>query len=78
MLPSYAPGDTVLGLRWFKPAVGQVVVANGPTRKLIKRLMKYSNSTIWLEGDNKLESTDSRHFGRLPGSTLEAKIILKL
>jgi hypothetical protein len=78
MLPNYVHGDTLLGLRWFKPAVGKVVVANGPDRKLIKRITAKTKNASWLEGDNSSHSTDSRSFGHLPDSALEAWIILKL
>lgn len=78
MLPKYANGDTLLGLRWFRPSVGKVVVANGPDRKLIKRITGKRGKSSWLEGDNRGHSTDSRSFGHVPDSALEAWIILKL
>jgi phage repressor protein C with HTH and peptisase S24 domain len=78
MLPKYAHGDTLLGLKLFRPQVGQVVVANGPDRKLIKRITKHTESSSFIEGDNREHSTDSRVFGHLPDSQLEAWIILKL
>lgn len=78
MLPRYVHGDTLLGLRWFRPAVGKVVVANGPDRKLIKRITQKRKKTSWLQGDNSSHSTDSRSFGYLPDSALEAWIIVKL
>jgi nickel-type superoxide dismutase maturation protease len=78
MLPTYRPGDTLLGLRWFMPKPGQVVVANHNGRPLIKRLANLGPGTITLVGDNPDHSTDSRHFGPLPAKRLEAKIIAKL
>ena len=33
---------------------------------------------VWVEGDNPLESTDSRHYGPLPVSSLRGRVILRL
>lgn len=78
MLPSYRPGDTLLGLRWFTPRRGQVVVATHAGRPLIKRLAAISGDHVTLLGDNLAHSTDSRHFGPIPRTQLKAKIIAKL
>jgi phage repressor protein C with HTH and peptisase S24 domain len=77
MLPTYRPGDTLLGLRWFSPRAGQVVVAMRGRRLLIKRIIKIEGSAIWLEGDNPGSSTDSRHFGPLTTTDLQACIIAR-
>ncbi len=78
MLPTYQPGDTLLGLRWFSPRAGQVVVAMHQGRPLIKRIAKLDSHGVWLEGDNPGRSTDSRHFGPLAPSRLEARIVARL
>jgi len=77
MHPAYAPGDTLLGLRWFRPRPGQVVVLHRD-RPLIKRIIRISAEGIWVEGDNASASTDSRHFGPVHRSSLEARVIAKL
>lgn len=78
MLPGYAPGDVLLGLHWFRPRPGQVVVALHSGKHLIKRLIRVDPDGIWLEGDNAAHSTDSRHYGLLRKNQLRAKIIAKL
>ncbi|MDF2461081.1 MAG: nickel-type superoxide dismutase maturation protease [Candidatus Saccharibacteria bacterium] len=77
MLPTYQPGDTLLGLRWFKPKKGDVVIANRD-RPLIKRVSHVNVEGIFVEGDNPRRSTDSRTFGLLRRDQIEAKVILKL
>ncbi len=77
MRPTYVPGDTLLGWRWFRPQVGQVVVAHAG-QPLIKRVRQVLPDTVWLEGDNPAASTDSRHFGPVSRSGLEAVIITKI
>lgn len=78
MLPTYRPGDTLLGLRWFRPRPGQVVVALEKGRPLIKRITAIVDPAITLTGDNPAASTDSRHFGPVHKNQLIAKIIVKI
>lgn len=78
MLPTYRSGDALLGLKWFRPRVGQVVVADRDSRLLIKRLVALDGQYASLQGDNPARSTDSRSYGPLPVSTIKAKIIAKL
>jgi hypothetical protein len=91
MRPIYAPGDTLLGWRWFRPRPGQVVVALGPQgRPLIKRVARVMPATpvtptaparpaaVWLLGDNPAASTDSRSFGAVGRRRLVARIIARL
>jgi len=77
MLPTYQPGDIVLGWRWFRPRAGQVVVAHHE-RPLIKRIIRIDTGGIWLEGDNVGHSTDSRQFGALPPFRLEARVLCRV
>jgi phage repressor protein C with HTH and peptisase S24 domain len=77
MQPGYEPGDTLLGLRWFRPRPGQVVVLRRD-RPLIKRVGRLDDGRVWLLGDNRAHSTDSRHFGPVREFELEARIIAKL
>jgi nickel-type superoxide dismutase maturation protease len=78
MAPTYKPGDTLIGLRWFRPKPGLVVVAMHNGKPLIKRLVSLQDDHIVIQGDNSPHSTDSRHFGPIPISQLKAKIIAKL
>jgi hypothetical protein len=75
MLPSLEPGQVLLGIGWFRPRVGNIVVASRPDRPLIKRITKIEGRLIWIEGDNRSFSTDSRHFGPIDRTALKARII---
>lgn len=77
MQPTYQAGDTLLGWRWFRPQVGQVVVV-WHERPLIKRVDRLEADAVWVLGDNFAQSTDSRQFGPISISRLEAVIIGKL
>jgi nickel-type superoxide dismutase maturation protease len=77
MRPTFAPGDTLVGWRWFRPRAGQVVVAHH-NQPLIKRVKSVHPDHVWLEGDNAAASTDSRTFGLVPRAQLEAVIIARL
>jgi nickel-type superoxide dismutase maturation protease len=77
MQPTYQPGDTVLGWRWFRPKRGDIVVVKRD-RMLIKRVTHVNVEGIFLEGDNPRRSTDSRTFGLVRRDQVEARIILKL
>lgn len=77
MLPTYRPGDTLLGWRWFAPKRGDVVVVQ-TDRPIIKRVTHVNVEGVFIEGDNPRRSTDSRTFGRVRRSQIEAKIILNL
>jgi phage repressor protein C with HTH and peptisase S24 domain len=78
MLPTYATGATLLGWRWGRPRAGQVVVARRAGRPLIKRLVRVTPAGLWLQGDNAGSSTDSRHFGAVSPTAVEAIIIRRL
>lgn len=78
MLPTYQDGNVLIGLRWFTPKIGQVVVAKTADRHVIKRIKRMSPGQVWLEGDNAAASTDSRKHGLYPIEELEAQIIAKL
>lgn len=78
MLPAYRPGDVVIGWRLFKPAPGQVVIARTPKRTVIKRVGRVSSGQVWLAGDNRSASTDSRTAGPFTINEIEAVVIAKL
>jgi phage repressor protein C with HTH and peptisase S24 domain len=77
MLPTYTPGDTLLGWRWFRPRRGDVVIVQRD-RPLVKRVTHVNVEGVFIEGDNPRRSTDSRTFGRVRRDQVEARIILKL
>ncbi len=71
MLPALKPGAIVVATRWTRLTAGKVVVAHVNNREVIKRVKEVSMKGIIIEGDNRLASTDSRHFGPIdPRSVL--------
>lgn len=73
MLPFLQPGDLVLadfeayGDRL--PQVNDIVVVQHPQNanlRIIKRVTLVFEQSCFIEGDNRLESTDSRFFGCVP------------
>jgi|SRR3989338_5502737 len=86
MEPSCREGDFVfvnkMSYLFFRPKVGQLVVLKDPTdpfRLILKRITAAKNPFFWVEGDNKEESIDSRHFGWVRSKVLlgQAKVIHK-
>lgn len=65
MLPFAKDGDFVLVLKFLKAKKGRVVLARDPRNKrlIMKRVRAIEKNKVLLLGDNKRESTDSRHFG---------------
>ena len=65
-----------------RPKIGQIVVLKDPrdcSRLVLKRIGAIQNSFLWVEGDNKERSTDSRDFGWVSVKSLlgQAKVIHK-
>lgn len=70
MEPFCKEGDFVLvnkmSYLFFRPKVGHIVVLRDPRdsfRLILKRITAIKDSLLWVEGDNKGRSTDSRDFG---------------
>ena len=86
MEPFCQEGDFVLVNRmsylFSCPKVGHVVVLKDPrdsSRHILKRITTIKDSSVWVEGDNKKRSTDSRDFGWVSVKALlgQAKVIHK-
>jgi signal peptidase I len=74
MQPTYQPGDLLLGWRWFRPRVGQVVVAQLDV-PVIKRIAASTPGGFRLTGDN---AADSRDYPDVPRRAIEARIVRRL
>jgi len=88
MLPAYAPGDRVL-IKYrnsdLQPIFsGEVVLVEREGELMLKRIVRYEigshtgQGMVFVEGDNKDESIDSRHWGAIPSRFIKAKVIKKL
>lgn len=84
MEPLFSEGDVILVNRmsylFSHPRVGHVVVAKHPRNPdmlLLKRITKAQDGKYWLEGDNVVESSDSRRFGWVKRGSLLGKVIHK-
>lgn len=72
MFPILKEGQEVLTFNWAKPKVGDIVVVKD---QKIKRVQKIMGSKVYLVGDNRTESTDSRHFGPVDRSQVIGKVL---
>lgn len=85
MLPKFKPGDSIISFNWAylisKPKVGEVVVIKIKGKNMIKRVSKIYdrvNLKLFVVGDNKKESTDSRSFGWIKKNKIIGKVIYTL
>ena len=82
MLPTLAPGDWLIvdrgPVRGYRPRPGHVVIASdprAPEREIVKRVDHIDiHGASWLLGDNPADSTDSRHFGAVPGELVTGRV----
>ena len=79
MLPTFKPGTILLGAAKYlvKPKVGLPVVIKKDLF-MIKRVKKIDKNGVWVEGDNKTASNDSRQFGYLKPNQIQAVIFMRL
>ena len=70
---------------WFRPKINQIVVIKDPlgiTNELCKRIKKIKTiekeELIWLEGDNKINSFDSRNFGWIKKDFIKGNVIFEI
>ncbi len=85
MSPTYNDGDWLLfrRLRAVSAAqllVGKVVVIEResyPGILLIKRVMRADENGLWVEGDNKDASTDSRTWGLLAPREIVGRVLIR-
>jgi len=82
MEPTLSSGQFVLvekvSLRFRDPQVSEVIVFKAPVGgELIKRVIrKVDQNGYWVEGDNKLRSTDSREFGPITKQAIVGRVLI--
>lgn len=81
MEPSCREGDFVLVSKmsylFSRPKIGQLVVLKDPGDSsclVLKRITAVKGSLLWVQGDNKEKSTDSRHFGWVSQSNIVGRV----
>lgn len=81
MSPSFIAGDAILvnKLSYFlsNPRAGDVVVLM-KEKFIIKRITKVKKGKIFVVGENKEESTDSRNFGWVSRRKIVGKVVFKI
>jgi len=82
MIPLFYPGENVLvnKLTYFfqNPKIGDVIIIqNRIGKRLIKRIEKISGEKIYVIGENKAKSVDSRRFGPILKKEIIGKVISK-
>lgn len=79
MYPSLTQNQKVIGMHWLKKLqINDLIVLEIKNKLMIKRIKKINNNELWIEGDNKNESTDSRSFGWIKKSQVVAKVMVRL
>ena len=81
MHPTLHPGQDVLSFNWAylgrKPKAGEIIVLSLNGKELIKRVTKLEGEQVFVEGDNRNESTDSRHFGPISMDQVMGKVVYR-
>lgn len=80
MAPTFLAGDWLLVMWGGSFRDGQAVLVereNQPGVFLVKRVHGLDDGRYWVEGDNKEESTDSRHWGSIEGSEIVASVLVR-
>lgn len=79
MLPTLSEGQDILSFNWAylgkKPKIGDIIVIKYQGREMVKRIKGLEGEKVLVEGDNKEESTDSRHFGPINKSQIIGKVV---
>jgi nickel-type superoxide dismutase maturation protease len=80
MAPGLQPGDRLVIWRTTAVHTGDIVAAadpRHPERTVLKRAGAVGPGGVLLLGDNPGQSTDSRHFGRIPARSVRGKAVYR-
>lgn len=77
MTPAIEPGDRIVVDTWARvPVVGDVVLADGPTGYIVKRVADGTTADrVYLLGDNPDVSLDSRMTGTISAGLIRGRVV---
>ena len=76
MMPTLPPKTMVWGFRWFnRLKIGDVIIFKHQEREKIKRIDNIDADKLYVLGDHKEASTDSRTYGWINAEDVIAKVI---
>lgn len=82
MVPAILDKEEVITISYIfsRPKVGDIIVLKHNMSPFIfcKRIKKIINDDIWVEGENKEHSIDSRKFGFIKRKNIIGRVLFKL
>lgn len=76
MLPTLPPGRIVIATSWHGPLHKEdVVIIRHRGLEKIKRIQQITEKRLFVQGDNRVRSTDSHAFGWLDLDTVVGKVV---
>lgn len=78
MAPTLTDGRYGIFRRRSSYHVGDIVLVRRPSGEVIKRISKVDGSRVYLVGDNRQGSTDSRHYGMVDREAIIGSIMINL
>lgn len=75
MSPVLTTGDVIIGWK-RRVRVGDIVIARINDREVVKRIDSFRDDKPYLIGDNRQESTDSRHYGPVAESAILGTVMI--
>lgn len=81
MEPALRPGDFIIVSRWYRRiSAKEIVVFRHPRKNLIlvKRVSGIGSDSVFVAGDNKTASQDSRSFGPVGRNAIIGKVIMRI
>lgn len=75
MLPTLQPGQIIVAVRSRSLAAGDVIIVVHEGMEKIKRITAVRPDSVYIEGDNRTASTDSRHYGWVDRAKVRGKVL---
>ena len=76
MFPALKPGQDILSFNWaYKPNIGDIVVIKVNEKEMVKRVQNVYDREVFVIGDNRTQSTDSRQFGSVNMNQIIGRMI---